>query len=65
MIIYVLISLLISVYCAYECNAIACKNIIADLTKGEEFDGLNYDIWYYKIQYFLNKQDVLATMTNN
>ena len=35
------------------------KNVIANLTNGEKFDGANYDIWYRKIQYLLNEQEWL------
>jgi len=37
----------------------ASKNSIADLNKGEKLDGKNYDIWYHKVQYLLDKQEVL------
>lgn len=36
----------------------AFKTIIPGLIKGEKFDGLNYDIWHYKIQYLLNEKYV-------
>ena len=41
----------------------ASKSIVADLNKGKKLDGDNYDIWHRKIQYILNKQDVLETLT--
>lgn len=34
----------------------ASKNIVADLTKGEKLDSLNYDMRHYKIQYLINEQ---------
>lgn len=37
----------------------ANKNVVANLTKGEKLDETNYDMWHRKIQYLLNKQDVL------
>ena len=42
----------------------ATKNVVADLTKGEKLDRTNYDIWHRKIQYLLNEQEVLETLTN-
>ena len=41
----------------------ASKTIIVDLNKGEKLDGENYDIWHPKIQYILNEQEVLETLT--
>ena len=41
----------------------ASKNVVADLTKGEKLDGSNYDMWHRKIQYLLNEQEVLDTLT--
>ena len=41
----------------------ATKNVVADLTKGEKLDRTNYDIWHRKIQYLLNEQEVLETLT--
>ena len=40
------------------------KNIIAELNKGEKLNGDNYDIWHRKIQYILEEQDALETLTN-
>lgn len=40
----------------------ACKNIIAELNRGEKLDGDNYDIWYRKIQYVLEEQEVKETL---
>ena len=42
----------------------ATKNVVVDLTKGEKLDGTNYDMWHGKIQYLLNEQEVLETLTN-
>ena len=43
----------------------ALKGIVADLNKGEKLDGDNYDIWHRKIQYVLNEQEVLETLTHS
>ena len=40
----------------------ALKNIIADLNKGENLNGDNYNIWHLKIQYVLEEQEVLKTI---
>ena len=40
------------------------KNVLVDLTKGEKLDGTNYGMWHRKIQYLLNEQEVLETLTN-
>ena len=43
----------------------ASKGIVADLNKEEKLDGENYNIWHYKIQYMLNEQEVLKTLTHS
>ena len=43
----------------------ASKGIVADLNKGEKLDGENYNIWHHKIQYVLNEQEVLETLTHS
>ena len=43
----------------------ASKGIVADLNKGEKLDDDNYDIWHRKIQYVLNEQEVLETLTHS
>nr|POE88869.1 hypothetical protein CFP56_37404 [Quercus suber] len=43
----------------------ASKGIVADLNKGEKLDGENYNIWHRKIQYVLNEQEVLETLTHS
>ena len=40
----------------------ACKNIIAELNRGEKLEGDNYDIWYRKVQYVLEEQEVKETL---
>ena len=42
----------------------ASKCVVADLNKGEKLDGENYNIWHHKIQYVLNEQEVLETLTH-
>ena len=39
------------------------KSIIADLNQGEKLNEKNYDIWHRKIQYVLEEQDMLETIT--
>ena len=41
----------------------ATKSIIADLNQGEKRNEKNYDVWHHKIQYILEKQDMLETIT--
>ena len=43
----------------------ASKGIIADLNKGGKLDDDNYDIWYRKIQYVLNEQEIWETLTHS
>ena len=43
----------------------ASKGIVADLNKGEKLAGENYNIWQHKIQYVLNEQEVLETLTHS
>ena len=40
----------------------ASKNIIADLNKGEKFNGENYNIWSLKIHYVLEEQEALEAV---
>jgi hypothetical protein len=49
----------------FFCGGMASKGIVADLNKGEKLDGDNYDIWHRKIQYVLNEQEVLETLTHS
>lgn len=41
------------------------KRIIANHTKGEKLDGLNYDIWHRKVYYFLYEQKLLEIFINS
>ena len=50
--------------CVMNVVNMATKTVVADLTKGEKLDGTNYDMWHRKIQYLLNEQEVLKTLTN-
>ena len=50
--------------CVMNVVNMATKNVVTDLTKGEKLDGTNYDMWHRKIQYQLNEQKVLETLTN-
>ena len=50
--------------CVINVVNMATKNVVVDLTKGEKLDGTNYDMWHRKIQYLLNEQEVLETLTN-
>ncbi|GAV84395.1 UBN2_3 domain-containing protein [Cephalotus follicularis] len=40
-----------------------CKNIIADLNKGEKLTGTNYDIWRKKMTFLLNEQELYEHLT--
>lgn len=42
----------------------ASKNIVAELNKGDKLNGDNYQLWAMKIQYVLEEQEVLETLTN-
>ena len=42
---------------------VATKSIIADLNQGEKLNEKNYDVWHRKIQYVLEEQDMLETIT--
>ena len=41
----------------------ATKSIIADLNQGEKLNEKNYNVWHRKIQYVLEEQDMLETIT--
>ena len=41
------------------------KTVVADLNRREKLDGKKYDIWHCKIQYLLDKLEVLETLTNS
>ncbi|GAV83069.1 UBN2_3 domain-containing protein [Cephalotus follicularis] len=39
------------------------KNIIADLNKGEKLTDTNYNIWYKKMNFLLNEQELYEYLT--
>ena len=39
------------------------KSIITYLNQGDKLDDKNYDVWHHKIQYLLEEQDMLETIT--
>ena len=39
------------------------KSIITDLNQEDKLNEKNYDVWYRKIQYLLEEQDMLETIT--
>ena len=41
----------------------ATKSIVADLNHGDKLNEKNYDVWHRKIQYLLEEQDMLETIT--
>ena len=42
---------------------VVTKIIIADLNQGDKLNDKNYDVWHRKIQYLLDEQDMLETIT--
>ena len=42
----------------------AVKNVVADLTRGDKLTSNNYDIWHKKIQYLLNEQELMETLSS-
>ena len=49
--------------CVYIVNMAVTKSIIVDLNQGEKLNEKNYDVWHRKIQYVLEEQDMLETIT--
>ena len=45
-----------------ENMAIATKNIVAELNKGEKLNGDNFDVWHRRVQYILEEQEYLETL---
>ena len=39
------------------------NSIIVDLNQGDKLNEKNYDVWHHKIQYVLEEQDMLETIT--
>ena len=44
-------------------NMAASKSIIADLNHGDKLNEKNYDVWHRKIEYLLEEQEMLETIT--
>ena len=42
---------------------VASKSIIADLNHGDKLNEKNYDVWHRKIEYLLEEQEMLETIT--
>ena len=42
---------------------VATRSIVFDLNQGDKLNGKNYDVWPRKIQYLLEEQDMLETIT--
>ena len=42
---------------------VVTKSIIIDLNQGDKLNDKNYDVWHRKIQYLLEEQDVVETIT--
>lgn len=40
------------------------SNVVLDLAKEEKLDNNNYVMWYTRIQYLLNEEKVLETLTS-
>ena len=43
----------------------ASKSIIVDLNHGDKLNEKNYDVWHRKIEYLLEKQEMLETITQS
>ena len=41
----------------------ATRTIVSNLNQGDKLNDKNYDVWHHKIQYLLEEQDVLETIT--
>ena len=41
----------------------ATRSIVADLNQGNKLNDKNYDVWHRKIQYLLEEQDMLETIS--
>jgi hypothetical protein len=44
-------------------NMTASNNIIADLNHKDKLSKKNYDIWHRKVEYLLEEQEILETIT--
>ena len=43
----------------------ATKSIVADLIQGDKLNEKNYDVWHHKIQYLLEDQELIETITQS
>ena len=41
------------------------KNLIGSLSSKENLDGSNYDAWHLKVEFILNKGDILDLLTTS
>ena len=39
------------------------RSIVVDLNQGDKLNDKNYDVWHRKIQYLLEEQDMLETIS--
>ena len=39
------------------------RSIVVDLNQGDNLNNKNYDVWHRKIQYLLEEQDMLETIS--
>jgi hypothetical protein len=44
-------------------NMTTSKSIIANLNHEDKLSEMNYDVWYRKIEYLLEEQEMLKTIT--
>ena len=43
----------------------SCKSIIANLNNGNKLSERNYDIWHCQIEYLLEEQEMMETITQS
>jgi hypothetical protein len=48
-----------------ELNMAASKSIITDWNHGDKLSDKNYDVWHCKIEYLLEGQEMLETITQS
>ena len=39
------------------------RSMVVELNKGDQLNDKNYDVWHRKIQYLLEEQDLLETIS--
>ena len=54
---------MLSQFFLYLVEMAATRSIVADLNQGDKLNDKNYDVWHHKIQYLLEEQDMLETIT--